>query len=731
MARKHNKSQLTFDIGSPDEVFTCASCHPGGGPYEYDRNGNRYDSVDPNKVPALDGDYYSYTTKETSQGTWGKPHKFNWKKSGSLEVDCMICHLDPDAKRIADANGVKPMAYNPRLRIFAKRKLGKVTAVSLGIYPGPGWQSAFTYSDPLSRSKIKFEKGKYYTDLDNPMADSRNYMRAPYVEGQGFNYVGLKTKREFLGHFFRWAPSAGLMGWDNNQNGYPITYVKIVKSNGQFVPEIYYDSSEFDEDNEISIPILSTKATENGEFKWTRVCSQCHAGVKDPINNSFQVRTWGMGMKADIVKRAEVWNLDPKTEKDPGYDVHAAAGLECTSCHARGKPAGESWEDYVMDANHNFLKGHDSGNTVRSDLANNPSPKNCYYCHMQEGEGPNPNDAHEKVFGSSTWVHMNKIACEVCHVSHVRYWTFRTFDYSLGFQFDYDNRHFPKPDGKGMMNVMLPPYYGPIPMYGMGNISWLVGHMENDKTATDQLAPVAYMLPDKPNDLYGMMYQKMTGKKGFDWEPVLYYFVGSHGKQIMIGNPITVVTWRDKTMGKILYPREINAAVKGIFQDRNGRKYAEFITGDRIYDKTGFMGHPDMKPEISTLSDIRKMRKALIFVLKKEGESNPNPQLYIAAHYFKVSHNVLPADQALGSNGTCTACHGENGRIENRVITFMPNSIQGFYQGVKEGLILIDPEISYVKPVDLDGDGQPDVLGATEKSILKTTRAHLEHESKK
>ena len=283
---------MTFDIGTPEEVFTCASCHPGGGPYEYDRKGNRLDSVDPNKVPFLDGDYYSYTTKETSQGTWGKPHKFDWRQTGSLEVDCMTCHLDPDAKRIKDATGVKPFAYNPRLRIFAKRKLGKVQAVSLGIYPGIGWDSAFNYSDPLSRSKIAFQKGKFYADLDNPMTDARNYMRAPFVEGQGFNYVGLKAKREFLGHFFRWAPSAGLMGWDNNQDGYPVTYIKLVKKNNKFTPEVYYEASEFDEDNEIAVPMLSSRDTESGNFKWTRTCGRCHVGMKDPINGNFQVRTW-------------------------------------------------------------------------------------------------------------------------------------------------------------------------------------------------------------------------------------------------------------------------------------------------------------------------------------------------------------------------------------------------------------------------------------------------------
>ena len=726
MAAKKNKSQLTFDIGTPEEVWTCASCHTGGGPYEYDRDGNRLDEVDPNTVPPLDGDYYSYTSDEVSKGTWGKPHKFDWRKTGSLEADCMTCHLDPDTKRVTDATGIKVVTYNPRLRIFAKRKHGKVTEVSLGIYPAKGWESAFTYFDPLSRSKITFEPGKYYADLDNPHADSRNYMRAPFVEGEGEPYSWLQAKRKFLGHFFRWAPSAGLMGWDNNGDGYPVTYVKIVKKGKEFVPEVYYEVSEFDEDGAIEVPMLSSRESESGDHKWTRVCGQCHVGFVDPINKGFNVRTWGLGMKADIVKRGEVWNLDPQSEDEVGYDVHAAAGFECTTCHAKGKPEGVDWEDYVASADHNFRKGHDSGNTVRDDLDNNPPPRNCYDCHIENGDGPDPTEAHENVFGSAAAKHVKEIACQTCHTPEIRYWSFRTFDYSLGFSQNFDNRHFPGPDGK-MMEVQMAPYYGPVPFYGMGNVSWLVGERQGDGFQTDLLAPVAYMHPENPNDMYGQMYQHMTGKKDFTWVPPLYYWQGARGVQIMVGNPITVITWFDRTLGKILYARELNAAVKKMGKDKQGRTYMQLITGEKIFDKTGYMGHPDMKPEISTLDDVRKMRKALQKVLKKEGEKNPDPALYIAAHYFKISHNVLPASHALGANGTCTVCHGKNGRIEDRIVTFTPNSIEGFEEGVKQGLIIVDPEIHYVKPLDLDGDGKADVLGAHQKEILEATREHLEH----
>jgi len=62
----------------------CGECHPGGGPAEYDRNGNRYDEFMRDEKNGLvsgrennfDGDYY----------------QARWSETGVLEADCMICH---------------------------------------------------------------------------------------------------------------------------------------------------------------------------------------------------------------------------------------------------------------------------------------------------------------------------------------------------------------------------------------------------------------------------------------------------------------------------------------------------------------------------------------------------------------------------------------------------------------------------------------------------------------
>ncbi len=59
----------------------CGACHPGGGGLEFDRDGERYDerlAANPELAETLDGDYY----------------QSRWDKSGVVEADCLICHLE-------------------------------------------------------------------------------------------------------------------------------------------------------------------------------------------------------------------------------------------------------------------------------------------------------------------------------------------------------------------------------------------------------------------------------------------------------------------------------------------------------------------------------------------------------------------------------------------------------------------------------------------------------------
>jgi cytochrome b subunit of formate dehydrogenase len=85
LSPKHNTSPRTMDMTSFSFITAgCGECHPGGGPVEYDRAGNRYDEFMRDERNGLtsggdnnfDGDYY----------------QARWSETGVLEADCMICH---------------------------------------------------------------------------------------------------------------------------------------------------------------------------------------------------------------------------------------------------------------------------------------------------------------------------------------------------------------------------------------------------------------------------------------------------------------------------------------------------------------------------------------------------------------------------------------------------------------------------------------------------------------
>jgi len=85
LAKKKNKDAREIDLSSFEFAKACSGCHPGGGPLEYDRDGNRYDRyakdpvnhIVPGGENGFDGDYF----------------KSFWAESGVLEADCLLCHL--------------------------------------------------------------------------------------------------------------------------------------------------------------------------------------------------------------------------------------------------------------------------------------------------------------------------------------------------------------------------------------------------------------------------------------------------------------------------------------------------------------------------------------------------------------------------------------------------------------------------------------------------------------
>jgi len=84
LSKKTNSSAKEMDMTSFTFITNgCATCHPGGGPLEYDREGFRYDKhmeemgFIAGGTNNFDGDYY----------------QTHWNRSGVIEADCNLCHL--------------------------------------------------------------------------------------------------------------------------------------------------------------------------------------------------------------------------------------------------------------------------------------------------------------------------------------------------------------------------------------------------------------------------------------------------------------------------------------------------------------------------------------------------------------------------------------------------------------------------------------------------------------
>lgn len=80
LAPKYFNDPDEVDMTPFEWVVSCGVCHPGGGPAEYDRAGQRYDTalkLDRELALLGDGDY----------------HESPWELTGAMEADCFICHL--------------------------------------------------------------------------------------------------------------------------------------------------------------------------------------------------------------------------------------------------------------------------------------------------------------------------------------------------------------------------------------------------------------------------------------------------------------------------------------------------------------------------------------------------------------------------------------------------------------------------------------------------------------
>jgi len=720
---------------------------------------------------------------------------------------------------------------------------------------------------PLPVPLRAYEPGRFYTDWDNPNASVRDYVRAPLVEGEGIPYMGrvglawkateygarlaregddtyidpetgqVDTARvvadlqagvisqedigsvlhDYLPSFFSVMPTANLMGLDLNQDGAPLTYVQLVKENGEWQARTYYNVEDLM--RPIHRDMFGGSHRDVDSPKWVSVCGQCHVMTRDDGNSGWDhARTYGLGLDADWVKNGVFVNITDDVEAI-GYDVHLSGEkMGCGSCHLkhagfhfRGKD-----QDYLEDM-HNILKGTDTGHMVRNDLDNNPRPRTCESCHLagQDPGAVNPMARHRQKFGDTTARHIENIACEVCHVPYRRTWRFRAFDDTLGYYTNFDNRmgYNILTDDADLMayppEYAMSPTYGTSPGYGIPHFNMLANHVDADGRGVVPMDYISQMMdyfqmgassdpgrlvngmPTNPRfDFWKRFYQDRLDEeidRGLPLQyseqvdnevfPPLYYANGRNGyPQVVIGNPITIMTWVDANPqpdhdmstlpyggAKVLYLREIVAAIKEYRQPvRYGAVDRETLaaippndatwarnpdvgkiilkdSGYVIFDHTG-----DMFPDLWWDEDVRAMQDALVTVLKAEGETDPKPLLFMAAHYFSDTHGVQPASRALGSR-SCNDCHGDLSkdpgahRVTDRLIGYLPWAPPWFRDENRvlrydmeqgrmvpanpNGLFIVDGEVDFIEPQLANGVS---FLGARADKVLALSRHHAE-----
>ena len=312
-------------------------------------------------------------------------------------------------------------------------------------------------------------------------------------------------------------------------------------------PRVVYNKRFFNDDGKIVFNLEARPDSEN--------CLFCHG-------------------PADMIKRGFSWN-------DHGnHDIHNARNIGCTACHPG-------------NIEHQLAKGRENLSTVRDDLDN--TMRTCKSCH-EVGYMGAPKPVHREVRPN----HLEKIACEVCHIPELRRSSASGLDVSNG-----KVRLLPRP-GAGMVGDEL---------------AWLP---EIRLGPDEKLYPVNSFKPNLfTNKSAGGIYVPLFSKEIAQ----AYATVGSQFRQEGAAEPL------------ISTKREISAMLGALAASlQNNPRF------DRVfpcYHSNGAIFHLDGAGNLISETD-------------DSWTAEPNN--------FNISHNVSPTHMALGARG-CVDCHAERAVI--------------------------------------------------------------------
>ncbi len=390
LAKKENATADDFaDRGAAGWIIRCLGCHTGGGWAEKDRDGRRYDETDPGSVAPLDGDYFNRGTDENNQDTdVTTVARWDWKKSGVVEADCLLCHAD-----------------------FTRLTKGDPAL------DGEGSSDALTHLRELRRTYLV----RGYRAFRFAPSATLEFFNLRH-ESCGENEPGCAAEDRTLLTFARDLEAEPVI----HSRAEP-AYALLLDENGE--PRLNWNRAAFDEDGKVKLPLLRFPSNDN--------CMVCHR----TSNSRRGFYGFGEGAEAtydeetgiliedyqDDVHKGKVWT-DPVTGEERRIE-------NCNTCHARNYFRA-AWANTDLNANHDILKGN-SDMDVRNDLDYNPNAKSCEYCHNDSPQPVIPsgqpdmvaahlerwkNSGHmagypESSLARITRTHLDVVSCQACHIT--------------------------------------------------------------------------------------------------------------------------------------------------------------------------------------------------------------------------------------------------------------------------------------------------------------------------
>ncbi len=390
LAKKNNATADDFaDRGAAGWIIRCLGCHTGGGWAEKDRNGRRYDETDPGSVRALDGDYFNRGTDENNQDAGiTTVARWDWKKSGVVEADCLLCHAD-----------------------FTRLTKGDPALA------GEDSSDALTHLRELRRTYLV----RGYRAFRFAPSATLEFFNLHH-EACGENEPGCAAEDRTLLTFVR-----DLEADPPIHSRAEPAYALLLNEDGE--PRINWNRNAFDEDGKVKLPLLRFPGNDN--------CMVCHR----TSNSRRGFYGFGEGAEAvydeetgiliedyqDDVHKGKLWT-DPVTGEERRIE-------NCNTCHARNYFRA-AWANTDLNANHDILKGN-SDMDVRNDLDYNPNARSCEYCHDESPQPVIPSGqkdmvtAHlerwkhsghmagypESALARITRTHLEVISCQACHIT--------------------------------------------------------------------------------------------------------------------------------------------------------------------------------------------------------------------------------------------------------------------------------------------------------------------------